>query len=135
VAVGVNVTVRDELTLAEGLLRLALVVMLYYAGTRGVLVLTRKYSGRWTRRVVVAFSFAVLFAPSIAGVGHGGLIPVPAWATAVDTAVRGRWLDFGTWGLLPILVTWVLFLALAWLGSLMFHNKNNNKVDTHGNQG
>ena len=126
---------RDEITLVEGLVRLALVVVLYYVGTRGVLVLTRRYAGRWFRRLVVTFSFAVLFAPSVAGVGHGGLIPVPAWATAIDTAYRGRWLDFCTWGLLPIVATWVLLIALVSLVTLILHNKKNNKVDSHGNPG
>jgi hypothetical protein len=81
----------------------------------------------------VSLSFAVLFAPSLTGVGHGTVVPVPAWVTALDTASRGRWEDLLTWGLLPIAVTWVAFFGLALLARMSNNNKNN-KVDNHGRE-
>jgi hypothetical protein len=105
-------------------------VVLYYVGTRGVFLLTQRWSD-WKRRTALTLSFAVLFAPSIAGIGsHGGIMPVPAWVTAIDTANRGRWHDFLTWGLSPIAVTWAVLFLLVCLSHLMSNNKNN-KVDTN----
>lgn len=124
---------HEEVSLIEGLLRTVGVVLLYYMGTRGIVVLTRPYAGRWYRRALVSLSFAVLFAPSLAGVGHGAVVPVPAWVTALDTASRWRGGDFLTWGLLPIAVTWVVFFGLASLAHMSNNNKKN-KVDNHGRE-
>ena len=117
----------EEVSLLEGLLRIVWVVLLYYAGTRGILVLTRRHAGRWYRRALVSCSFAALFAPSITGVGaHGGLFPAPAWVTALDTASRGRWADLTVWGLIPIGIAWIVFFGLASLELFMSNNKNKN---------
>lgn len=108
-------------------------VLLYYVGIRGVSLLTQHW-GHWQRRAIVALSYGVLFAPSIAGIGsHGGLMPVPAWMTAVDTASRGRWYDFATWGLFPILLTWAVIFVSTSVSHLM-SNKKNNKADTNGKE-
>jgi hypothetical protein len=116
------------------LLGIAGVTLLYYGGTRGVLALTRAHAGRWYRRFVVALSFAALFSPSIVGIGaHGGFMPVPAWVTAIETASRGRWVDFITWGLAPIAATWVIFFVAASMMSQKSNNKNK-KVDTNGKE-
>jgi hypothetical protein len=122
-----------EATLTDILLRIAGVVILYYAGTRGVIVLTRKCAGRWYRRALVSFSFALLFAPSvIGGGGHGSLFPAPAWMAAVDAIDRGRWSDLANWGLVPIAGTWLLCLVVSSL-FVMSQNKKN-KVDAHAKE-
>lgn len=92
-------------------------VLLYYVGTRGVLLATRRYEGRWYRRAIVSLSFATLFAPSLAGVGHGGLMPVPAWMVAVQLATENGWVGFWQAGILPIVLTWAAFFVGASLVS------------------
>ena len=92
-------------------------VFLYYVGTRGVLLLTRRHTGRWYRRAIVSMSFAVLFAPSLAGVGHGGLMPAPAWMVAVQLATENGWVGFWQAGVFPMLVTWAIFFVVASLVS------------------
>jgi len=124
----------EELSLVEGLLRMVGVVLLYYAGTRGVLVLTRKHAGTWLRRALVSLSFAVLFAPSLTGVGHGGVMLAPAWVVALDTANRGRWDDVLVWGLFPITLAWIVFVGMASVASLTSNNNKKNKVDNHGRE-
>jgi hypothetical protein len=125
----------ESYKLWKGLLGIAGLVLLYYAGTRGVVVLTRRWAGRWYRRVLVSLSFAALFAPSFIGVGaHGGFFPSPAWVTALDTASRNRWADFFTWGLAPIGIMWVAFFSVSSFMSLMSNNKNYKKVDTYGKE-
>ncbi|MGH8482294.1 MAG: hypothetical protein ACRES8_07530 [Nevskiaceae bacterium] len=124
---------HEEVSLFEGLLRIVGIVLAYYIGTRGLILLTRRHEGRWYRRALLSLSFALLFAPSVTGVGHGGVVPAPAWVTALDTATRGRWGDFLTWGLFPVAATWIVFFGLA---SLMFksNDNKNNKVDNHGRE-
>jgi hypothetical protein len=115
------------------LLGIAGTVLLYYAGTRGILLLTSSLAGRWHRRALVSLSFAALFAPSLMGVGHGGIFPVPAWVVAIEYASAGMWPGVLRWGLAPILVTWLVFFALSSVSSVLSKN-NNKKVDTHGKQ-
>lgn len=115
------------------LLGLAGLVVLYYAGTRGILVVTKRIAGRWYRRALVSLSFAGLFAPSLLGVGHGGILPGPAWMVAIEYAREGLWAGVVRWGLVPILATWLVFFALASLSSVLSKN-NNKKVDTHGKE-
>lgn len=106
-------------------------VLLYYAGTRGVIVLTRRWVGLWHRRAVISLSLAVLFAPSLAGVGHAGVLPAPAWLVATQYANEGIGAGVWKWGLLPIIATWGAFFVLATVGAVLSKN-NNKKVDTHG---
>lgn len=108
-------------------------VLLYYFGTRGVLLATQRHAGRWYRHAIVSLSFAALLAPSLAGVGHGGLMPAPAWMVAVQYATEHRWEGFWKAGVLPVLITWAIFFAMASFKSHMSKNKNN-KVDTHGKE-
>jgi hypothetical protein len=115
------------------LLQIVLIVLGYYIGTRGILVATRRYSGQWQRRALVSLSFAVLFAPSVAGVGHGGLLPMPAWIVAGYYVSEGLREGALWWGVIPMLVTWVTFFGVATIWSFMSKNKNN-KVDTNGNK-
>lgn len=113
------------------LLGIAALVVVYYLGTRGVLLVTRKHAGRWHRRALVSLSFAVLFAPSLAGVGHGGILPAPAWTVAIEYARAGMGAGVLRWGLIPIIVTWFIFFTLSSFSSALSKN-NNKKVDTHG---
>src|SRR5688572_2115338 len=88
-------------------------VLLYYAGTRGVLLLTRRHAGRWYRRALVSFSFAALFAPSVIGVGaHGGILPVPAWMAAVES-FRHEWWELFWLALGSIGITAIIFFVIA----------------------
>lgn len=113
------------------LLGIAGLVVMYYLGTRGVLVATSKFSGRWYRRALVSLSFAVLFAPSLAGVGHGGVFPAPAWIVAFEYAKAGIGAGVLRWGLVPIVVTWIILFSLSSFVSALSKN-NNKKVDAHG---
>jgi hypothetical protein len=113
--------------------RLVGLVLLYYTGTRGVLVLTERHAGRRWRRALVTLSFAFLFAPSVTAVGHGGIFPGPAWMVGMVYIQEDAWRGAVQWGLTPILATWAVFFVLATLGALMSKNKNN-KVDTHGKE-
>jgi len=116
------------------LLGLAGLVVLYYAGTRGILVLTSRAAGRWYRRALVSLSFAGLFAPSLLGVGHGGILPAPAWIVAIEYAREGIWAGVVRWGLVPILATWLVFFVFSSLSSVLSKKNNNKKVDTHGKE-
>jgi hypothetical protein len=120
----------EEVSLFLVVLRVIGFVLLYYVGTRGVILLTRRYAGRWYRRALVSLSFAVLFAPSVIGVGaHGGIMPVPAWMAAAESARHGWWSVFFV-ALGAIVATAILLFLVA---SLMSKN-NNNKADTHGKE-
>ena len=107
-------------------------VVVYYLGTRGVSLLTQEWNC-WSRRAVVTLSNAVLFAPSVAGAGHGGIFPMPAWMAAWQYATEGIWKGVAWYGVVPMLVTWAVFFVFASLYPLMSKNKNK-KVDTHGKE-
>jgi hypothetical protein len=123
----------ESYTLSKLLLGIAVTVLVYYGGTRGVIVCTQRWAGRWYRRALVSLSFAVLFAPSLTGVGHGGVLPVPAWTAAGVYAGEGIWKGFVMAGVVPIVITWVFFFVITSFASLMSKNKNN-KVDIYGKE-
>jgi hypothetical protein len=123
----------EPLSMWGTLLGLIAVVLFYYAGTRGVFALTSGLAGRWHRSLIVSLSFAVLFAPSLLGFGHAGVVPAPAWFVAIEYAREGIWSGVVRWGLLPVLLTWVVFFAVSSFSSALSKN-NNKKVDAHGKE-
>jgi hypothetical protein len=125
----------EEVSLLEGLLRIVAVVLIYYMGTRGVIVLTRRFAGRTWRRALVSLSLAVLFAPSVVPFGaHGGHLPVPAWVATVVYMTENAGVGVVGYGVVPTLVSWAVFFAVASVVHLMSNNKKNNKVDAHGKE-
>jgi hypothetical protein len=81
--------------------------------------LTRRFTSRSVGRLIVAAVVAVFFAPGIVGIGHGGVILVPAWMSAIESAGRGYWKGFWLYDIGSILLAWIiLFIILLLPGAL-----------------
>lgn len=126
-------TETAEPALWQVVLYLTGIVVVYYAGTRGIVVATRRFQGRWWRRALVSLTLAILFAPSLAVVGHGGIIPAPAWVVGIEYADAGIWTGVMRWSVAPMLAVWGILFVLSSLGAVLSKNKNK-KVDTHGKE-
>lgn len=114
------------------LLGIAGIVLLYYGGTRGVYTFTERLHG-WQQCALRSLSLAILLAPSLAGAGHGGVFPAPAWMVALQYASEDLPNGVVRWGLVPIAATWVILFAAMSVALLTSKNKNN-KVDSYGKE-